>query len=112
MSLDARKLGAAAAIVAAVAWIVSRLLVLAGPFGPIRGGGHAARGYMMHGPGHAAGMHRHLFAFSWEGYLVSVVVGLILVSLVTGIAAWGTAVIYNRLLAREAKQEPPTRSLD
>jgi hypothetical protein len=53
-----------------------------------------------------------LFAFSWEGYLVSVVVGLILVSLVTGIAAWGTAVIYNRLLAREAKQEPPTRSPD
>jgi hypothetical protein len=112
VNLDARKLGVAAAIVAALAWIVSRLLVLAGPFGLIRGGGHAARGYMMHGPMHAAGWHRQLFAFSWEGYLVGVVVGLIVVSLVAGIAAWGTAAIYNRLLARGANGEPPNRSSD
>jgi len=112
MNLDARKFGAATAIVAAIIWIITRLLLLAGPFGPLRAGGYAARGYMMHGHMLRGGYRfGHLSGLGWGGYLAAFVVGLIVFPLVAGLAAWGTAAIYNRLLtrgtAKQSEAKPP-----
>jgi hypothetical protein len=117
MNLDARKFGAATAVVAAIFWTVSRLLLLAAPFGPIRGAGYAARGSMMHGHmmrGYAAGGYRYgpMHGLGWGAYLAAFIVGLIVFPLIAGVGGWATAAIYNRLLARSEKQGPSTRSSD
>jgi hypothetical protein len=100
MNLDARKFGTATAIVAAIFWLVGRLLVLAGPYGPIRGGGYVAHGYMMRGPMLGGYRYGQLHGLGWNAYFAGLVAGLIVFPLVAGIAAWATATIYNRLLAR------------
>ena len=93
MKLDAVKFGVAAAIVAAVVWLITRLILLAVmPAQPMWRGG-----YMMRGGGHMAwGGHPHLFALGWVGF----VAGLVLWPLIAGLAAGGTAAIYNRLLGK------------
>lgn len=118
MNLDARKLGFATAIVAGIFWLVGRLLLLAAPFGPLRGGGYALPGYvnggyMMRGYGGymMGGGYRygHMYGLGWGGYFVGLVVGLIVVPLVAGVAAWATATIYNRLLAKTAGGETDSK---
>ena len=117
MNLDAKKFGFAAAIVAGIFWLVGRLLQLAAPFGPLRGGGYAVfgntHGYMMHGyggPMMGGFRYGHMYGLGWGGYFAGLVVGLIVVPLVAGVAAWATATVYNRLLDRTrpgAPEVPP-----
>ena len=109
MNLDARKFGAATAIVAAIFWVISRLLILAAPFGPMRAGGYAGHGYMMHRYVVGGVRQGHMYGLGWGGYLVAFVVGLIVFPLIAGIAAWGTAAIYNRLLARSTPSSTETK---
>lgn len=106
MKLQAVKLGIATAIVSALFVLVGRLLLLAAPFGPIRGGSYAGPiqmhgGYMMRGFGGAYHWGR-MGGLAWGVYFAGLVIGLVVVPLVTGVAAWGTATIYNRLLDRKA----------
>ncbi|MGZ3172965.1 MAG: hypothetical protein ACXWJC_07905 [Croceibacterium sp.] len=121
MKLQAVKFGLAAAIVAGVFWLVGRLLLLAAPFGPMRGGGLAAQGYMRGGymmRGYGRYMmggnypNGHMVGLGWGGYFAGLVVGLIVVPLVAGMAAWATATVYNRLLDPSAPCKPAEDSVD
>jgi hypothetical protein len=104
MKLHAVKFGVATAIVAAILWLISRLLWLAAPVGPI-----GARGYMMRGGGHMAwGGHPHMYALGWLGLAA----GLILWPLIAGLAAWGTAAIYNWLLGRNTSEVAASKPTD
>jgi len=98
MKLDAVKFGVAAAIVAAVVWLITRLIFLAAmPARPMWRGG-----YMMSGGGHLGWTgHPHLLVFGWIGF----VVGLVLWPLIAGLSACGTAAIYNRLLGNSASDD-------
>ncbi|HSQ96616.1 MAG TPA: hypothetical protein VLM18_11045 [Croceibacterium sp.] len=113
MKLQAVKFGLAAAIVAGVFWLVGRLLLLAAPFGPVRGGDYAVQGYM-HG-GYMMGgnsPYGHMAGLGWGGYFAGLLVGLIVVPLVAGVAAWATATVYNRLLDRSAPDNPADQAPD
>jgi hypothetical protein len=104
------KLGFATAIVAAIVWAILILFAAATPFGPMHGGGpgwmHGGNmmqnGYMMHGG------YPRMYGHGWVG----LVAGLVLWPLVAGLAAWGTATIYNRLLGGAVTGEADTKSTD
>jgi hypothetical protein len=110
MNLDAKKFGLATAIVTAVIWFLSRLLVLAAPYGPMRAGGGLGHGYMMRGQMMGWGRHGYMYGLDWKGYFAGFVIGLIVVPLVAGVAAWAVATVYNRLLRRS--EMPTTKSSD
>ena len=119
MKLQAVKFGLAAALVSAIFVLIGRVLLLAAPFGPLRGGGspvsgYPQGGYMMHGyggPMMGGFRYGHMYGLGWSGYFAGLVVGLIVVPFVVGVAAWATATVYNRLLAtpaaKETESEPP-----
>ncbi len=111
MNLDARKLGLATAIVAAIFWLIGRLLVLGAPFGPLRAGGYMANGYMPGGYMMGGYRYGHMYGIGWGGYFAGLIIGLIVFPLIAGVAAWATAAIYNRLLpkppAEEVESTPP-----
>ena len=120
MKLEAMKFGIAAAIVSAIFVLISRLLLLAAPYGPMRagGGGYAVPaythgGYMMHGyggPMMGGFRYGHIYGLGWGGYFAGLVIAVIVVPLVAGVAAWATATVYNRLLDRTrpgAPEVPP-----
>ena len=96
MKLDAVKLGIAVAIVAAIVSVIGALFLFTGPYGAMRGG----YGWM-HGAAamHGGYWHGGAGGFGW-GRLVA---GIILRPLLAGVAAWGTAAIYNRLLGKPAE---------
>ena len=84
MKLDAGKFATAAAIVTAILWTICSAVVFSLPIGSTR-----MTGYMMH-----ADVGRMTWAFSGVGFFV----GLLVWSVLAGLAAWALAAIYNRLL--------------
>jgi len=94
MKLNAVKFGLATAIVAAVFWAVSILIAVVTPVGMMRGGYGWMHGGTMMRDGYAVGGYGHMYGPGW-GWLAA---GLVAWPLIAGLAAWGTAAIYNRLL--------------
>jgi hypothetical protein len=84
MKIHAPKFGAASAIIASLLWVICSVSVMLMPSMML-----ALSGDML---------HMQLNDMGWHITLIGVVKGLLAWSFLSGVAGWGLAAIYNRLL--------------
>lgn len=88
MRIDARKFALAAAISAALLWMICSLIVIALPHQSMH-----VTGYMV---------HADLNQWQWDMHWSGLIGGLLAWSLLAGATAWLIAAVYNKLLGDQS----------